>query len=92
VRREPLRAHGRGVARASEAALLLSTIFTLGIGLGGLPAGYLMNRMSRKHLLVIGIAVYSLFTILTPLALNGLDMGICRTPSGSGEALQVDAS
>lgn len=68
---------------------LLSTIFTLGVGLGGLPAGYLMNRMSRKRLMVIGIAVYSVFTILTPLALNGLDMGVYRTLSGAGEALQV---
>src|SRR5580658_8229499 len=34
---------------------LLSTIFTLGLGLGGLPTGYLLTRFSRKTVLLIGI-------------------------------------
>src|SRR5258708_2413368 len=34
---------------------LLSTIFTLGLGLAGLPTGYLLTRFSRKTVLLIGI-------------------------------------
>ena len=32
---------------------LLSTIFTLGLGIGGLPTGYLLSRFSRKTVLML---------------------------------------
>lgn len=66
----------------------LSTIFTLGIGIGGIPAGRLLDRLSRKTVMLIGIAVYSAFTILTPLAFGFADMAAYRTMSGVGESLQ----
>jgi MFS family permease len=66
----------------------LATIFTLGIGLGGIPAGRLADRLSRKNIMVIGIAIYSVFTILTPLAFGFADMAAYRTLSGVGESLQ----
>ena len=47
---------------------LLSTIFTLGLGLGGLPTGYLLTRFSRKTVLLIGIAIFSGATALTTVA------------------------
>lgn len=71
-----------------EAAGLLSTVFTLGLGLGGIPAGRLMDRMSRKTVMLIGIFVYSAFTLLTPLALGYGDMMTYRVFSGVGEAMQ----
>src|ERR1700745_1109828 len=47
---------------------LLSTIFTLGLGLGGLPTGYLLTRFSRKMVLLFGIAIFSGATALTTTA------------------------
>jgi MFS family permease len=67
---------------------LLATIFTLGIGVGGLPTGRLLDRLSRKSVMLIGIAVYSAFTLLTPLAFGFGDMAAYRTLSGVGESLQ----
>jgi len=71
-----------------EAAGLLSTVFTLGLGLGGIPAGRLMDRMSRKTVMLTGIFVYSAFTLLTPLAFGYGDMMTYRVFSGVGEAMQ----
>jgi len=67
---------------------LLATIFTLGIGLGGLPTGRLLDRVSRKTTLLIGIAIYSAFTIATPLSFGFGDMAAYRVGSGIGEAMQ----
>ena len=66
----------------------LSTIFTLGIGLAGVPSGYLLDRYSRKVVMLVGIAIYSVFTILTALALGFLDMSIYRAITGIGESMQ----
>ncbi|MEU0969055.1 MFS transporter [Streptomyces sp. NPDC005917] len=70
---------------------LLSTIFTLGIGIAGVPTGYLLDRLSRKSVIVIGIAVYSVFTILTTLSVGFPDMIAYRAASGVGEAMQNGA-
>ncbi|MDQ3284645.1 MAG: MFS transporter, partial [Actinomycetota bacterium] len=66
----------------------LSTIFTLGIGLAGVPSGYLLDRYPRKVVMLIGIAIYSVFTILTVLALGFLDMSLYRAITGIGESMQ----
>lgn len=67
---------------------LLATIFTLGIGLAGVPTGYLLDRLSRKAVMLIGIAIYSAFTLLTAFAVGFFDMFAYRALSGVGEALQ----
>lgn len=67
---------------------LLATIFTLGLGLAGLPTGYLLDRLSRKATIVIGIGIYSVFTVLTALSVGFLDMFAYRTLSGVGEGMQ----
>src|SRR5258708_33065542 len=41
---------------------LLSTIFTLGLALAGLPTGYLLTRISRKSALILGLAIFSTAT------------------------------
>ncbi|HEY6752870.1 MAG TPA: MFS transporter [Rubrobacteraceae bacterium] len=66
----------------------LATIFTLGIGLAGVPSGYLLDRYSRKVVMLVGIAIYSVFTILTALALGFLDMTLYRAITGIGESMQ----
>ncbi len=67
---------------------LLATIFTFGLGIGGLPAGYLFKRWSRKTVAVSGIIIYSGCTILTCWAVGFLDMAFYRIVSGVGEAFQ----
>src|SRR5512137_835231 len=57
VRRE----YGFSLANAG----LLSTIFTLGMALAGLPTGYLLSRYSRKAVFQLGIIVFSAATALT---------------------------
>src|SRR5579864_4134618 len=48
---------------------LLTTIFTLGLAVAGLPTGYLLARFSRKTVLLLGIGIFSTGTALTVLAL-----------------------
>jgi MFS family permease len=67
---------------------LLSTIFTLGIGVAGIPTGFLLDRLSRKTVMLLGIAIYSLFTLLTALAVGFPDMMTYRAATGIGEAFQ----
>lgn len=67
---------------------LLSTIFTLGIGVSGIPTGFLLDKLTRKSVILIGILVYSAFTLLTAASTGFGDMLIYRAGSGIGEALQ----
>jgi predicted MFS family arabinose efflux permease len=68
---------------------LLSTIFTLGMAVAGLPTGYLMARFSRKVLLQAGIAIFSAGTILTIMSAGFSDMLTYRAATGIGEAMQL---
>ena len=67
---------------------LLATIFTLGIGIAGLPSGYLLDRLSRKTVMLVGIAIYSVFTLLTAISVGFADMFTYRALTGVGEAMQ----
>jgi MFS family permease len=66
----------------------LATVFTLGIGLAGLPAGYLLDRFSRMSVILLGVAIYSVLTILSAFSVGFYDMAVYRTLSGVGEGLQ----
>ncbi len=70
---------------------LLSTIFTLGMALAGLPAGYLLSRFTRKTNIEIGIAIFSAGTALTAFSNGFADMLLYRAATGIGEALQLTA-
>lgn len=65
-----------------------STIYTLGLGIFGIPAGFLLDRFSRKANIVAGIAIYSVFTIITVFSIGFFDMAFYRAVSGVGEAMQ----
>lgn len=69
---------------------LLSTIFTLGMALAGVPTGYLLARWSRKAVLQLGIAVFSLATLLTAYSSGFGDMIVYRAATGIGEAMQLN--
>ena len=66
---------------------LLSTIFTLGLGLAGLPTGYLLSRFSRKTVLLIGIAIFSGATALTTVAGGFMSMLVCLAAQGIGMSM-----
>jgi MFS family permease len=67
---------------------LLATIFTLGIGIAGVPTGFLLDRLSRKAVILLGIAIYSAFTVLTGFGVAFFDLFAYRALSGVGEAMQ----
>ncbi len=66
---------------------LLSTIFTLGLGLGGLPTGYLLTRYSRKIVLLAGIVIFSAATALTTVVPGFWTMLICLAAQGIGMSM-----
>lgn len=74
-----------------DQAGLLATGFTLGLALTGIPAGYLLDRMSRKTIIIASVVVYSAGTVAIPLAAGFLDMAVYRLLSGVGEGVQATA-
>lgn len=66
---------------------LLSTIFTLGLGLGGLPTGYLLARYSRKMVLLTGIVIFSSATALTTQVPGFWTMLVCLAAQGIGMSM-----
>jgi len=70
---------------------LASTMFTLGMGLAGIPTGYLLSFMSRKAVVLLGLFIFSLATFLTAYATGLPDLLAYRLISGLGEAMQVTA-
>lgn len=68
---------------------LLTTIFTLGLAVAGLPTGFLLARFSRKTVLLFGIAIFSTGTALTVLARGFPDMLVYLAATGIGEAMQL---
>jgi predicted MFS family arabinose efflux permease len=68
---------------------LLSTVFTLGMAVAGLPTGYLLARVSRKTVLQTGIALFSAGTALTAVSTGFADMLVYRAVTGIGEAMQL---
>jgi MFS transporter, DHA1 family, inner membrane transport protein len=68
---------------------LLSTVFTLGMAVAGVPTGFLLARFSRKAVLQTGIALFSTGTVLTIVSRGFPDMVAYRTLTGIGEAMQL---
>ena len=83
VRRE----YGFSLAKSG----FLSTVFTLGMALAGLPTGYLLARLTRKATLLTGISIFSAGTALAACAGGFADMLFYRTATGIGEAMQLTA-
>jgi DHA1 family inner membrane transport protein len=70
---------------------LLSTIFTLGLGLGGLPTGYALSRFSRRSVVLVGIAIFSGAIAATTIATGFAGLFVCLAASGVGEAMLATA-
>jgi len=70
---------------------LMSTVFTIGMALAGLPTGFLMSRYARKSVAQIGMFIFSAATLATVLAAGFSDMLLYRALTGIGEAMQLTA-
>jgi MFS transporter, DHA1 family, inner membrane transport protein len=70
---------------------LLTTIFTLGLGIGGLPTGFLLARFSRKAVMLLGIAIFSGGTALTTVSNGFWTMFFCLAVTGIGMAMLATA-
>jgi len=70
---------------------LAATMFTLGMGLAGIPTGYLLGSLSRKSIVLLGLFIFSIATLLTAYATGLPDLLVYRFVSGLGEAMQVTA-
>ena len=68
---------------------LLTTIFTLGLAVAGLPTGYLLARFPRKTVLLLGIAIFSAGTALIVFSTGFTDMLFYLAATGIGEAMQL---
>lgn len=62
----------------------LTTLFTLGIGIAGLPAGALIARYSRKAVLIAGILLFSSATYLFTVATGFFSMLVFVVLQGIG--------
>src|ERR1700687_1475621 len=66
---------------------LLSTIFTLGLGMGGLPTGLLLSRLSRRTVMLLGIAIFAAGTASTTVVKGFWGMLFCLAVTGIGMAM-----
>ncbi|WP_051581558.1 MFS transporter [Pseudonocardia acaciae] len=70
---------------------LQATMFALGMGITGIPAGIALARFGRRTLIVVGTAAFSVATVMTVASVGFGDMLVWRVLSGVGEALQLAA-
>src|ERR1700721_286369 len=70
---------------------LLSTIFTFGMAVAGLPAGWVLARFTRRFVVSLGIFIFSVGTGITVIAHGFADMLFYRAATGVGEAMQITA-
>ena len=68
---------------------LLSTIFTLGLAIAGVPTGFLLSRLPRKTVLILGISIFSVATAAMVLARGFSSMLLLLFSTGIGEAMQL---
>lgn len=68
-----------------------ATVFTLGMGLAGLPTAWLFNKMPRKYVAIVGLIIFSAATVLTARSYGYADLLFYRFISGMGESIQLIA-
>ena len=82
----------QGEFRLSDGQIgFLSGAFVIVYGLAALPAGYWVDRLSRRRIAALGVALWSLFTLLTGFARSFPQIFVARTALGIGEATTLPA-
>jgi MFS family permease len=72
-----------------KTAGLMSTVFTLGLAIAGIPSGYIVDRVPRKTIILGAMVIYSVFTLATVYAFGFWDMLFYRALTGVGEGMQM---
>jgi MFS family permease len=65
-------------------ATFVTTISLVGIMVGAITVGPVADRMGRRFALLVSIALFSVFTILVPLAQSAVVFGLLRLVAGVG--------
>lgn len=71
----------------TQASLLLGLSFALFYGFVSIPAGYLVDRYPRLHLLFGAVLLWTTMTLFSGLSVSFLLLLLCRTGVGMGEAV-----
>ena len=71
----------------AQQSWLLGGGFAIAYGVAAFPAGVLLDRFSRRHILFWAVAAWSLFTLLSGFCDDYLSLLICRAGVGVGEAM-----
>jgi len=82
--------NGIGVTSLAAAGMI-STATLLGDGLTEMFFGHVSDRWSRTGTLVLGITIYSLFSVLTAVATNVTTLYVMRILLGVGQAMFIPA-
>lgn len=69
-----------------QISLLQGVAFAIFYAIAGLPIGYLVDRGSRKLIIIAGVVFWSLMTVLCGFATGFLGLFIARMGVGLGEA------
>jgi DHA1 family inner membrane transport protein len=69
----------------------VSTVFTVNVAIFAALSGWFMAKFGRRYVLLGGLVCYSVFTLLTPIAMGFVSLTVLRALTGVGEALQVGA-
>ena len=70
----------------------ISSFFSVGYGLGILPAGLLLSKLSPRTIMAVGICLWSAGTIVTPYAVGTGNMSLllgARTLVGASESVVI---
>jgi MFS transporter, DHA1 family, inner membrane transport protein len=81
IRRE----FGLGLAETGT----MATILMLGMALAGMPTAWLLGRMRRRTVLLLGITLFSIATACSGTAQSFTAMLLWRGATGLGEAMQL---
>lgn len=71
----------------TQASMLLGLSFALFYGFVSIPAGHLVDRFSRVHLLLGAVLLWTSMTFASGLSASFLLLLLCRTGVGMGEAV-----
>jgi MFS family permease len=75
---------GSGIAISTGQVIAAGSIYVAGACLGALFFGYLADRIGRKKLFMITLAVYLVATVATAFTTTFLTFAICRFFTGAG--------
>lgn len=81
----PSIAHGLGMARPNDAQWVV-TAFVLGLGVAQLGFGAFADRFGRRPVLLVGMAIYTLFGVLAAVSTSFEVMIVARFFQGVGAA------